>query len=190
MNHHYEIIEILRDVVSAVSADCRIVFTHYPSGEIEEMNTPEISYIFGSGEYVKDELDVYSKAVDTSEAKLPLIALFLPIQEDRTDSEFYTKASVRILIACSTAVEYSNEQRLVYSFRNILRPIYRRFLEVLSEDSRLFLGADEHIPHNYSENYDYGKYGAFAQSGEKVSEPIDAINITNLQLTIKNPTCR
>ena len=190
MTRSHEIIEILQDVVKAASVDCNIIFTHFPTGEIEEISNPGISYIFGSGEYVKDELDLFSKASVTSEQKLPLIALFTPVHEQRNNPEYYTKAKVRILIACSTTEDYSNEQRLVYSFQNILRPIYKRFLEALGEDSRLTWGADEHIPHDYSENYDYGKYGAFAQSGEKVSEPIDAINITNLEITVKLPTCR
>ena len=35
------------------------------------------------------------------------------------------------------------------------------------------------VKHSYSENYSYGRYGAYTDSGEAVSEPIDAINIAD-----------
>ena len=42
------------------------------------------------------------------------------------------------------------------------------------------------IPHDYSENYSYGRYGAFTESGEELSEPIDAINIRFLDIKVKS----
>ena len=46
------------------------------------------------------------------------------------------------------------------------------------------------VPHEYSENYSYGRYGAYTESGEEVSEPIDAINIRSMELIVKNQSCR
>jgi hypothetical protein len=77
----------------------------------------------------------------------------------------------------------------VYSFQNILRPIYKRFLEALLSDGRFDFAEDE-VPHEYSENYSYGRYGAHTGTGDAVSEPIDAINISNLELIIKPQNCR
>lgn len=190
MNRSREIIEIFSDVVKATSIDCSIIVTHFRTGESQEISDPEISYVFGNSRYVKDSLDELSKTPTGNEIKLPMIVLFCPFQEQRNSRGYFSKATVNVLIACSTLTDWSNEERLVYSFQNILRPIYKRLLEALKEDGRIDFGYDEIIKHNYSENYSYGRYGAHDGTGDAVSEPIDAINITNLELTITNPTCR
>ena len=58
----------------------------------------------------------------------PLVALFTPISEDRGDADYFSKAKVSLIIACSSCKEWSNEMRRTTSFKNILRPIYKRFI--------------------------------------------------------------
>lgn len=188
MSRSPEIIEILAEVVEKTALGCSLVVMDGKGGW-KTISCPKINYTFGNAQYVKDSLDVLSKPVIYT-MKFPLIALFCPFNEQRKSPEYYTKAKVRVLIACSTSREWNNEQRLHTSFVNILRPIYNRFLEALKEDGRFDFGYDEHVSHEYSENYSYGRYGAFTSTGEAVSEPIDAINITNLELKVKNPNCR
>ncbi|MBD5239857.1 MAG: hypothetical protein HDS64_08885 [Bacteroidales bacterium] len=190
MNRSREIIEIFNDVVREIAQECQIIVTHYRTGETEEIACPDINYKFGNSRYIKENLDELSKTSAGCARKLPMIALFCPFQEQRDSSDYFSKATVNILIACSTSRDWSNEERLVYSFQNILRPIYRRLLEVMKEDGRFDFGYDEVIKHRYSENYSYGRYGAHDSTGDAVSEPIDAINITNLELKITNQTCR
>lgn len=189
MNRSREIIEIMADVVKAASINCTLLVPDFKGGFIE-MACPEMNYTFGNGQYVKDRLDELSETPKGNEMKFPLIALFCPFKETRNDPNYYSKAKVNILIACSTKQQWSNEQRREYSFAYILRPIYRRLIEVLKRDNRLDFGYKNIVPHEYSENYSYGRYGAHTGTGEKVSEPIDAINITNLELTVKNFNCR
>ncbi len=78
----------------------------------------------------------------------------------------------------------------MFSFENILRPIYGSFIDALKKDGRFDFGYKDVVAHEYSENYSYGRYGAHTGTGEAVSEPIDAINITNLELTVRKPNCR
>lgn len=184
-----DIIDIFKEVVAEVSNDLTILYTDRNENVVEIKN-PKLNYIFGSGQYIKDELDAYSKSEDASSGKFPLIALFCPIKETKDSKDYYSEAKVSLLIACSSNKDWSNEQRHVTSFKNILRPIYKRLLEVLLNDDRFDWGYKEIVKHNYLENYSYGRYGAYTESGEAVSEPIDAINISSLELTIKNPNCR
>lgn len=182
-----EIIEILADVVRVTAKDC--VVNVFNGVDFEEVRCPDITYMFGNAQYLKDRCDARSKSYLPSISKFPLIYLFAPFAEQRNLPEYYSKSKVRLIIACSTDKEYSNEQRLVCTFRNILRPIYRSFLEALKEDGRLDFGYEEVIPHKYSENYSYGRYGALTPTGEEVSEPIDAIVISDLELKVKLPNC-
>jgi len=190
MKRSREIIEILADVVAATSVGCGIIVPDYVKGGLKPMDCPKINYVFGNGQYVKERLDELSKTPSGNRIKFPLIALFCPFNEQRNSPDFHTKAKVRMLIACATKQQYSNEQRLELSFQNILRPIYKRFIQALGDDNRLDFGYQGTVAHEYSENYSYGKYGAHTGTGEEVSEPIDAINISNLELTVKNFNCR
>ena len=181
-----EIIEILADVVRQTNVGCTIMVPDGKGG-VKSMDCPGIHYVFGNAQYVKDNLDELSKNPHGNEIKFPLIALFCPFKEQRNSPDYYTK--VNVLIACSSLKAWSNEERLHTSFQNILRPIYRRFMDALLEERRFEFDYSEHIAHEYSENYSYGRYGAHTGTGEEVSEPIDAINISNLELKVKLPNC-
>lgn len=185
----HEIIEILADVVKQTAVGCNIAVMD-GNGGFRTIQCPKINYTFGNAQYVKDRLDELSKTPRGNEMKFPIIALFCPFNEQRNSPDYHTKAKVRVLIAHSSMQQWSNEQRLETSFQNVLRPIYNRFLEALLEDGRFDFGYDRHVSHEYSENYSYGRYGAHTGTGEQVSEPIDAINISNLELKVKLPNCR
>lgn len=188
-NRSREIIEIISDVVKATASGCKLIVSNGKGG-MREIDCPAINYTFGNAQYVKDRLDELSKTPKGNEMKFPLIALFCPINEQRNNPDYYAKAKVRVLIACSSLREWSNEQRLETSFKNVLRPIYERFIEALQEDGRFDFGYEPQVKHEYSENYSYGRYGAHTGTGDAVSEPIDAINLSNLELIVKLPNCR
>ena len=185
------IVEIIGDVVKEMSGNLTIVMpADIENDRFEEVKNPELNYIFGSAQYVKDKLDEYSKVPSTSERKFPLVVLFCPVTEKRDSLDYYSKVSLNILIACSSTKSWSNERRLYASFINILRPIYERLIEVVRNDGRFDIYYDSIVPHEYSENYSYGRYGAYTESGEEVSEPIDAINVRSMELILKNQSCR
>lgn len=126
------IVEIIGDVVKEMSGNLTIVMpADIENDRFEEVVNPELNYIFGSAQYVKDKLDEYSKVPSTSERKFPLVVLFCPVTEKRDSPDYYSKVSLNILIACSSTKSWSNERRLYASFINILRPIYERLIEVV-----------------------------------------------------------
>lgn len=184
------IVEILGEVVAGLKEDLTISVCD-GVGHCTEIEKPEVNYMFGNDMYIKEQLDTMSKAPQSADRKpkFPLVALFTPVLEKRDSEDYQMKAKVNILIACSSRQEWSNEQRLTTSFVNILRPVYERLMSALKSDGRFLIAYNGVIPHTYSENYSYGRYGAYTQSGEPVSEPIDAINIGNLEIKIKNVKC-
>lgn len=184
-----DITKIIEDVVARVHEGLDVVYTDYADKTHEE-NEPNVGYVFGNTQYIKSYLDEMSKGKYGDDEKLPLIALFTPVVEDRNNPDYHAIVKVNILIACKTNRDWDNEQRRDYSFANVLRPIYDRFMEELKADGRFDFGYNESIRHSYSENYSYGKYGAFTSTGDEVSEPIDAIDIRNLELKITHQNCR
>ena len=181
-----EITDIIGDVVRSI--ECAIYETD-PDGYVTERKCPPVNYVFGNAQYVRDRLNELSKSTHGSVIKYPLVALFVPISEKRGDARYRSQMKVKILIAVGTRRDWSNEQRARISFANVLRPIYRAFLEALKKDGRLAVAYNGTIPHEYSENYSYGRYGAYTSPGETLPDPIDAIDINNLELTVKNINC-
>lgn len=184
-----DITRIIEDVVARVHAGLDVVYTDY-YGQTHKEHEPNIGYVFGNTQYIKTYLDEMSKGQYGTDEKLPLIALFTPVVEDRTNPGYHSIVKINILIACKTNRDWNNEQRRELSFDNVLVPIYNRFIKELKADRRFDFGYKENIRHSYSENYSYGKYGAFTSTGDEVSEPIDAIDIRNLELKITHQNCR
>ena len=181
------IIDILGEIVASLSGNTTVRMTSSIDGQMYEVK-PDITYMFGDSQYIKDQLDEYSKVSNVE--KLPLVALFTPVKEKRGLADFASEAKVSLLIACSSRTEWNNDERKEYSFENVLRPIYDAFMAALKRDTRLWCNYDGSYPHVYSENYSYGKYGAYTASGEAVSEPIDAINISDLAISVKIINCK
>lgn len=184
-----DITRIMEDVVAKIHSGLKVAYIDY-YGLRHEENEPHVGYLFGNTRYIKSYLDEMSKGIYGTDTKLPLVAMFTPVIEDRGNPDFHAIVKINILIACKTNRDWSNEQRRDFSFANVLRPIYQRLLEELKADKRLDFGYKEAIRHSYSENYSYGKYGAFTSTGDEVSEPIDAIDIRNLELKITHQNCR
>lgn len=158
-------------------------------GRVSERMGMHINYVFGDSVYLNELLAIYSGSPKTSVLKFPLIALLAPLNENRDDLASLTMASVNLLIATSTLSEYTNEKRMDVSFKKVLIPIYKAFLDELMRDKRLDFGYKPEIRHTYRENYSYGKRNAIDDSGKALKDVIDGIDIGNLELKVKKIKC-
>lgn len=147
-----------------------------------------INYLWGDWTYISNQLTIWSKTPETARLKYPVVCLFSPFDEDKTDARYQSKAYVEMLIATSTMSDYTNEQREQNSFRETLRPIYQELIHQMKRSP--YLDFDRHhVPHNYSENYRYGARGVMMSEGQKFNDFIDGIDIKRLQLKIKKLNC-
>lgn len=186
-----QIEDIFKSVVDAVGQSVTVTKTK-ADGSTEEVTGVDVNYIFGSAQYVKDMLDVRSKGASAMPVKFPLIALQTPNVVTVDSGDYQYKTKLNLVIACSSRKEWSNEKRMETSFRRVLLPIYETLIGVLLSDPRFDwgYGQTEYVPHTMSKNFDYGRYGAVTPSGQEVSEPIDAIDIRSLEITVNNKSCR
>lgn len=174
-NKHIQpmIVEIFKDVCKRVS----------------EKVGYEVNYIFGDSPYIRETLLIAKKYPKTSSVRFPLIGLYTPFTEHRKDRNVYCTAEVNLIIAVNTLKEYTNEQRLEVSFEKFLRPLYDALIAELRADRRLDFGYQRVVRHDYSENFVFGRRGAYDSDGKEVEEKIDAIEINNLELTVKTQNC-
>jgi len=182
-------IELIMGEIVAAAAEAVTITITDPRGETREKESPSVNYIYGSGVYVKDMLDVRSRGLRPLEVKFPLVALFTPTVLKVDSSDYAYTTSLNMIIACSSKKDWSNEMRMRTSFDRILLPLYNALLEEIRSDARVLTNYNGVIPHTMSKNFDYGRYGAYDSNGGQVSEPIDAIDIRGLELTITDNNC-
>lgn len=175
MQDYASINGIMRDVVSAAGALWR---ERYESGK-------NVAYIFGDWPYIADTLTAWGKSPETSALKFPCVALYSPFTEKRGGENGWREATLSMLIMTNTRPEYDNETRERVSFESVLRPVYKCLLDALYADRRILKPYKGIVPHNYSENYRYGRYGVKAGDGKTFFDFVDAIEISNLQLQVR-----
>lgn len=156
-------------------------------GRVSEKWGRNVSYLFGDWSYISNQLTVWGKSPKTSPLKFPIICLYSPFTEERDAEE--ARVSLEFIIMVNTEKNYSNEDRESISFDKVLRPIYRLFMDEIRGDRRFASDYRGVVPHQYTENYRYGRVGVLGPDGKPFRDFIDAIEIKNLDLTIKNVKC-
>ena len=154
---------------------------------VSEKYGGNVSYQFGDWEYISNQLVIWGKSPMTSPLKYPIICLISPFEENR--SEEGDRVSLWFIILVNTRKDYLNEDREKCSFENVLRPIYRIFIDEITHDGRFVSNYRGIIPHIYIENYRYGRVGVLGPDGKPFRDFIDAIEIKDLELTIKKIDC-
>lgn len=166
------IIELIRDVVV----------------EASRKTGNNVNFVFGDSSYIREQIRVLKACPDTAVSRFPLIGLYVPVEEMKDSDDYYCKADVSLIIAVNTSRDYTNEQRLEISFKGILRPLYEAFISSVKECGKFDFGYGNPV-HSYTENYSFGRRGSFDVDGKELDEKIDAIEIKNLELTVKNQNC-
>lgn len=156
-------------------------------GRVSAAYGREIVFQFGDWEYIADVLTTMSKSNKTSSKKYPIICLYSPYTEEISGK--IRVVNLDILIAVNTLKEYTNEQREQTSFSEVLRPIYQLLIKEIGKDKRIASNYSGVIPHRKTENYRYGRKGVDGGDGKPFRDFIDAIEIGNLELTIKDLKC-
>ena len=156
-------------------------------GRVSEKWGRNVSYLFGDWNYISNQLTVWGKSPKTSPLKFPIICLYSPFTEERDAED--VRVSLEFIIMVNTEKDYTNEDRELISFDKVLRPIYRLFMDEIRGDRRFVSDYRGVVPHQYTENYRYGRVGVLGPDGKPFRDFIDAIEIRNLDLTIKKEKC-
>jgi hypothetical protein len=172
------LVDILRDVVAATQAAYRVqkgdnnLTVTYMHGPIEEIEANLIEIAGAKG------LPGY-----TGPSKYPLIAVVQDFPEDRPGpGGYYSQTTLPIvIIATLTDNKYKAEKRYTETFVPTLYPLYELFLQSLARDGRLAQNDPTEIPHRKFDRLYYGR----AKFGTQLADYVDAIEIQNLRLTVR-----
>lgn len=156
-------------------------------GRVSERYGKHVEFQFGDWDYIANVLQTMSTSATTMGMRYPIVCLRSPYTEVREGKT--RDVNLELLIAVNTLKEYTNEQREKTSFEEVLRPVYSLLMEEINGDKHVKSSYTGAVKHEYTENYRYGRKGVEGADGKPFRDFIDAIEIQNLGLRIKEISC-
>jgi hypothetical protein len=177
------IVDIISDVVTQVSTEM------LPYLKAINVKYTGVRYDYGHPEDIVGRLEALSRTEANRNKSLPMIGLFLDIEEEKvTDLGIESKANLHLFIAVGTKQSYTPQERTEKTIIPLVRPIYRVFIKALIDSPFVEVWDNNKLPHNYTEKYQWGKSGLKYYTGKTeniFNDFIDAAEITDLQIRFK-----
>jgi len=167
-----EIVEIFEKIVSNVS-DSLCKDLYYQHGHIIEID---------------NTLKSKSKTINLRDKKYPLIMLLQPFNESKVQG--HTELSLRLIICTGTKSDIVASERYSKVFKPVLVPVYDALIEEIANGGYFFIDGDiQNPPHNRIDRPFYGVDTSNGNVRYLMSDKLDAIEITDLQLNYYNNKC-
>ncbi len=164
------IVDIIGEVVQAVNA---AITTSLPD--------VTINYTYGRSIQILKKLQDLNNSTTKKNTKYPLIALFQDFPETRGRNDFYAEVRLpKIVIACLTKSTDEPPTRYEKNFKPLLYPIYYEFLRQITKHKNIVASKDI----NTIQHTKWDRPGTQPE-GQNMNDILDAIEIENLTLTIK-----
>lgn len=156
---------------------------------VEEQTGLTINYMYGHPLEVTESLQQMTATPSVSKTKFPLIALLTDFPERKGLDGVYSEVTLNIIIATLTDRNYKAHQRYVNTFKPTLYPVYNEFVNKLYHCHDFELVAPERVEHVKYDRLYWGRTGLYGKEGNLFNDYIDAIEIDNLRLKLKNLIC-
>lgn len=143
-----------------------------------------VYYMYGHPKEITNRLQELSNSTTQKDKKFPLVILFTDITITHDTPGFYGSALLRMLVCNITEPTYISEKRTEVNFKPVLHPIKEELLNQL-ERHQQFTFQDE-LTYRETDMYYYG-----SQINDKniFNDYIDAIELSNIKINIKNKIC-
>lgn len=170
-----------------------LIYTPYVWRDIIAKVAVQVGFpvLFDWGHYEEVQKQLQMKTggmTDNERKKYPLVWLVCDFAEDKGDNmDLYSENKHQLIIAMNTDVNYTMQQRAEISFLPVLYPIYSSILTQIHKDFRFESSARDLIKHT---KIDRPYWAGGQKMGQNLfSDFIDALEIRDLQVQIKQPVC-
>lgn len=140
-------------------------------------------YYYGHPQQIQRELTAKDKNNPVEPKKYP--AVFLKLDTRETISQGVWKFNLNLAIVAFTDKQYRTGERYENVFKPVLYPLYDQFLQAIVDDGR-FMWAGEQPEHTKIDRPYWGTEGKERNTANAFSDPLDAIEILNLQINALN----
>lgn len=155
--------------------------------DIVESMASTVYFMHGHPVDVVNQLSVKNQDKSLKFQRFPLIALFHDFTEAKgNDMRVNSEVNLNLIIATTTNPSYTPDQRYENSFSTVLYPLYNELLSLIAQSCMFLNTAPDMIPHDKTDRLFWGKTGLYGNVGNMFNDYIDAIEISNLNLQIKN----
>lgn len=143
-----------------------------------------VYYMYGHPKEITKRLQELSNSTTQKDKKFPLIILFTDITITHDTPGFYGSTSIRMLVCNITQPEYISEKRTEINFKPILHPIKEELLNQIERHTQFTF--EEDLKFSETDMYFYG-----SQINDKniFNDYIDAIELDNIKMNVKNKIC-
>lgn len=174
------IVDIFKDIADATSdaLEAQVVTGTYP-----------INYIYGHPLEVIETLKDMTSDMSYSAVKYPLIALFTDFPERKGEEGIESEVTLNIIIATRTNNNLTAPDRYANTFKPVLYPIYKEFLYKIFKSQKFTVNSETTIPHTKTDRLYWGRTGLYGNTGNLFNDFIDAIEIENMTLKLKQKIC-
>jgi len=168
------IVDEIKTVVDKVNQELYLQgFQHLP-----------VYYKYGHPKEISSRLQELSNSPKEGHKKFPLIILFTDITIEKDVPGYYGSTSLRMLVANITEPTYISEDRTERNFKPVLHPIKTELIKQVGL----------HVQFTYDGELTYDEtdmyfYGSQINSKNVFNDYIDAIELKNIQVNIKNKIC-
>jgi hypothetical protein len=141
-----------------------------------------INYQYGYLMELQNTLKEYSKTVEYSSKKYPLVWLVQPFSINRKDVTYYGDTTLRLFIIQESEKGLKASERMAQTFKPVIYPIYRELLKQITNNGVLFDGLmGDHVPHTVTDRYYWGE-----DQQNIINDVFDCLEISNMRLKISN----
>lgn len=152
--------------------------------EKDELIRPFIRFKFGHPKEIQQVLIEETEGAILKNNKYPILVLFLEYEETRdTNSGLIFETTANFAIVTDTKQNYYADDRLTYSFKQKLYPLYDLFISKLKLSGLFQTDLNNDIQHTKSDRYFWSATSSKEQNS--LASMLDAIEINNLNLLLK-----
>lgn len=143
-----------------------------------------VYYKYGHPKEIAKRLQELTNSPTEAHKKFPLIILFTDITIEKDTPGFYGSARLRMLVANITQPQLISEERTEQNFKPVLHPIKDELIKQIGLHGQFTY--EEELTYDETDMYFYG-----SQINDKniFNDYIDAIELKNIRINIKNKIC-
>jgi len=187
MQNPVYIVDVIGDIVQAITPDLLPIIQANETAALGKTMIQTIDYQKGHFEELITTLSNYDKSPQLRNIKYPLVYLVQDFPEDRgVEVGFYATVTLNIVVAHQTDSTYTIDDRMNKVFKPVLYPIYYALLQGMADSDMVNESSTEKIRHRKWDRAYWGRQSVGGTDKNKLNDYVDAIDITNLSLTIFN----
>ncbi len=179
----------LRDEIGKVVASLREGFTFDESFDVSFKGQLP-AFMYGHRLELNNRLKEKDKKGNAKYRKYPAILLRMDYEEEISGGMITASPGLNLAIVHSTDKNYNAEERDVKIFKPVLFPLYENFMNALRKHGGFsWEGWQGRPPHGKIDRPYYGTETEEQNVKNFFSDPLDAIEITNLKLSLRIKKC-